>query len=89
MVFLILFLTTLWSLQFLSKDYKKYISQLVNITIDYLNYNFVARYYNCIVLKIEKINNNKDFLFVLTADGETKPIILYDPENIKVNIHPV
>lgn len=73
----------------MSKDYRKYVSQLVNITIDYLNYNFVARYYNCIVLKIEKLNNNKDFLFVLTPEGETKPIILYDPENIKVKIYPV
>lgn len=73
----------------MNKDYKKYISQLVNITIDYLNYNFVARYYNCIVLKTEKLNNDKDFLFVLTEDGETKKVMLYDPENIKVNIYPV
>lgn len=73
----------------MSKDYKKYVSQLVNITIDYLNYNFVARYYNCIVLKIEKLNNDKDFLFVLTENGETKRVELYDPENIKVNIYPV
>ena len=89
MAALMLYHIVLWSIRFLNKDYKKYVSQLVNITIDYLNYGFIARYYNCIVLKLEKLNNNKDFLFVLTENGETKQFTLYDPENIKVNIYPV
>lgn len=72
----------------MNKDYKKCVSQLVNITVNYLNFGFIAHYYNCIVLKIETLKNDEDFLFVLTDNGETKIFSLYDQKNIKVDICP-
>ena len=54
---------------------------IVNISIQYVNYGFISNYHNCLLVCI-----NKDLLVFLTAEGTTKSVDLKDQENVKVSV---
>ena len=68
------------------KDYNKYISQLVNIKVNYSHFDFIAHYSNCIVLRVENFDLDNALLVILTDSGTTKEISLSDSKNIRIDI---
>lgn len=68
---------------------KQHIKDIVDITIQYVNYNFVSNYSNCLVICIKKDKTNKKFLVFLTEEGVTRSVDLEDCKNIKVSVKPI
>ena len=58
---------------------------IVNISIQYVNYSFVSNYQNCLLLCIKKGNLNKDLLLFMTEDGSLSSVDLED-EFVKVSV---
>ena len=59
---------------------------IVDVTIQYVNYNFISNYNNCLLICIEKGKLDKDLLVFLTEEGKTKLVELEDQKNVKVSI---
>ena len=68
---------------------KQHIKSIVNVSIQYVNYNFISNYNNCLLICIKKGKMDKDLLVFLTEEGTTKSVILEDQKNIKVNVTPI
>ena len=62
---------------------------IVNVTIQYVNYNFISSYNNCLLIGIEKDKLDKKFLVFLTEEGITKSVDLEDYKNLKVSVKPI
>jgi len=67
---------------------KQYVKEIVDVSIQYVNYNFVSNYQNCLLLSIEKGNLNKDLLLFITEDGRLSSVDLED-EFIIVSVTPI
>ncbi len=61
--------------------------EIVDVSIQYVNYSFVSNYQNCLLLSIEKGNLNKDLLLFMTEDGRLSSVDLED-EFIIVRVTP-
>ena len=61
---------------------------IVDISIQYVNYSFVSNYQNCLLLCIKKGDLNKDLLLFMTENGRLSSVDLED-EYIKVSIKPI
>ena len=70
-------------------EVKKHMQDVVNLSIQYVNYNFTSNYYNCLLVNITKGDLNKNNLVFLTEDGTTKSINIEDENNIKVSVKPL
>ena len=68
---------------------KLHMKSIVNVTIQYINYNFISSYNNCLLICIEKDRLDKKFLVFLTEEGTTKSVDLEDYENLKVSVKPI
>tara|TARA_B100000035_G_C20876333_1_gene498546 strand:- start:488 stop:715 length:228 start_codon:yes stop_codon:yes gene_type:complete len=64
---------------------KQHMKDIVNISIQYVNYSFVSNYQNCLLLCIKKGNLNKDLLLFMTEDGSLSSVDLED-EFVKVSV---
>ena len=67
---------------------KQYVKEIVDVSIQYVNYSFVSNYQNCLLLSIEKGNLNKDLLLFITEDGRLSSVDLED-EFIIVSVTPI
>ena len=63
--------------------------EIVDISIQYVNYSFVSNYPNCLVICIKKGKSNKKFLVFLTEEGIARSVDLEDSKNIKVSVKPI
>ena len=68
---------------------KQHIKDIVDITIQYVNYNFVSSYSNCLIICINKDKANKKSPVFLTEEGVTRSVDLEDCVNIKVSVKPI
>ena len=65
---------------------KHHMKDIVDVTIQYVNYNFISSYNNCLLICIEKGKLDKNLLVFLTEEGKTKLVELEDQKNVKVSI---
>ena len=65
---------------------KQHMKDIVNISVEYPRYNFVANFYNCLLIEIKENKTNNNSLVFLTDDGKTKTIDLSDDQYISVKV---
>lgn len=68
---------------------KQHMKGIVDISIQYVNYNFVSNYSNCLIVCIKKDKSNKDLLVFLTEEGSTRSVELEDCNSVKVSVKPI
>ena len=59
---------------------------IVNISVEYPRYNFVANFYNCLLIEIKKNERNNSTLVFLNESGETKTLDLSDEQYMNVKV---